>query len=353
MGFLTPQLSWELDTLISKITTQGYETLAANTWWQRFSSQRTTTFHTDLLNFFLATFVIRDEQQEGGLKHYEDLVMKTTTIEHRHAGGGVKINNDRLLDTDGNGWDLAAEWARQSGPYMAYWPQKQVTRFMKNAHSLATAGGFTAYDGKAFFAKDHPNLPGKTARGTYANLFSGSAVASSTGTPAYPGLILLDGVTDDVALTNLTKVFTYIASIFLPNGEDPRRLRISEIGAGPVQWLRITKLLSASFLASAASTGGGATDVAGYLKKLKLPEPVLIEELAGFESDQTFFVKVESSNDQLGGCIYTERESFRINYYGVQTQPELNRRNESEYQIDGRNSVSAGHPYDLFKVMQT
>lgn len=351
MGYLTPELAWKLDTLISKISVQGYEAIAANLWWKKFVTTRTTLAHTELLNFFLATFVIRDEGQEGGLKHYEDLVMKTTQIETRHRGGGIRIHNDKLLDSDGNGWDLAAEWARQSGQYMAYWPQKEATRFLKTAHLAGTAGGFTAYDTKPFFATDHPNMPGNPAKGTYANLFTGAAVAASAGTPYYPGAIIVDGVSDDVALENIAKLFAYIASIYTSNGEDPRRLRIAEIGAGPKMWLRLTKILSASFLASAAATSGGSTDVGSYLKKLKLPEPTLMEELAGFESDTTWFVKVENATpDELGGCIYVEREAFRINYYGVQTQPELNRRNFSEYQVDGRNNVQAGHPYDLFKI---
>jgi hypothetical protein len=47
--------------------------------------------------------------------------------------------------------------------------------------------------------------------------------------------------------------------------------------------------------------------------------------------------------------IYTEREPFAINYYGTVDQAVLGRAQELEWQCHGRNVVSSGHPYLLFK----
>jgi hypothetical protein len=56
------------------------------------------------------------------------------------------------------------------------------------------------------------------------------------------------------------------------------------------------------------------------------------------------------SQSQLGAIVYTEREPFAINYYGIPDQVTLGRAQELEWQCQGRNRVSPGHPYGLIKV---
>jgi hypothetical protein len=216
---------------------------------------------------------------------------------------------------------------------------------LKYGHDIAQ---YRSYDGKAFFAKDHPVNPYNTGLGSYANLFEGAASGTYPG-----GLALDDSVTADQALKNLAKILSYISSIKMPNGEDPRFLRPKAILCSPRMFPFLVQLTSAKFLASAAIGGGvGTSDVEALIKALGFATPIQVDELAGFEDDATCFIAAATlQTSQLGAVLYTEREAYRINYYGTVDQAELSRRQELEWHCHGRNSVSPGHPYLLFKVV--
>lgn len=350
MGALTPQFLIDLETRMQAITEREYARLTQNLWWQMITKVRQSASKKDVITWLLSTAMIRD-QQTGGQIAFDDLVATYTEIENKWAGAGLKLRRDQLEDVlngivGGEGLDLAGQWSTDIGAYMAYWPQKQVVHLLKNGH---TAALYTGYDAKAFFATDHPVNPFKASAGTFANLFTGAASGS------YPGALPIDdGVATDVALQNMGKLFSYIASIKMPNGEDPRFLRPKGLIVPPRMFPRVVQLTSAKFLAQVAGAGaaqGGSGDVEALIKALGFATPVMADELAGYESDTTYFVAAEQvTSSQLGAVIYNEREPFKINYYGVMDQAELNRKDELEWHAKGRNRVSPGHPYLLFKV---
>jgi hypothetical protein len=348
MPALTPSYLMDIESRMQVITEREYARLNSNLWWQNVTKQRGSTGRRDVLTWLLSTAQIKD-QGKGGNIAFDDLVATYTEIESKFAGAGLKLTKAQLEDTDGGGMDLASSWSADIGSYMSYWPQKQVTYFMKNAH---TASLFTGYDGKAYFATDHPVNPFNQQAGTYQNIFTGAPIAASGSTPAYPGACPIDKsvATTDVALDNLGAIMSYIASIKMPNGEDPRYLRPRAIYCSPRMFPRVVQLTSAKFLAQTAGSGAGSGDVEALIKALGFATPTMVDELAGFESDTTFFVGCEQiSSTQLGAVIYTQREPFAINYYGTVDQAQLGRANELEWQCRGRNIVSAGHPYLLFK----
>lgn len=351
MAALLPQFVVDLETDMQEIVQASYGALLQELWWTDVAKVRSTGARKDILFWMIDTFTLRSEGKEGGNKHFEELISQQTEIEHEHVGGGIILKNDQLLDQDGRGLDQAANWSRQAGAQMAYWPQDRCNFFLQNAHNLGTSGGFTAYDTKAFFATDHPVNPKKASAGSYANLLTGAAAAASGNTPAYPGACPIDDSVDlDVALVNLGKIFSYMASIRQPNGRQPRGLRPDKILVGPRMFPRVVQLTSAKFLAQVAGSGAGSADVASVIKALGYATPVMCAELAGFESDTTFFVTAKTlAADPFGAIVYTQREPFSINFFGVMTERELKQRNELEYHVDGRNSVTPGHPYLLFK----
>jgi hypothetical protein len=345
MPALTPQFLMDLESRMQVITENEYTRLASSLWWQKITKVRQTGARRDVIMWLLSTAMIRD-QGDGGNVRFDDLVSQYTEIENKHSGAGLELLRAQLEDTDGNGVDLAAHWSSDIGAYMAYWPQKQVAHVLKNGH---TASLYTGYDSKAFFAADHPVNPFKASAGSYRNIFTG--VASG----AYPGACRIDdGVTADVAMANLGKILGYIASIKMPNGEDPRFLRPSALLVSPRLYPRAVQLTSAKFLAMAASSGGGSGDTEGLIKALGYASPVMADELAGFEDDTTFFVACEQiGSSQLGAVVYTDREPFKINYFGEQTDAELARQQRLQWLCHGRNVVSVGHPYLLFKCKAT
>jgi phage major head subunit gpT-like protein len=225
---------------------------------------------------------------------------------------------------------------------MAYWPQKQVAHVLKNGH---TASLYTGYDGKALFATDHPVNPVNSSFGTFQNVFTGGASG------AYPGACPIDDTqTAAVALTNLSKIYAYIASVKMPNGEDPRFLRPKYILCSPRMFPWVVNLTSAKFIAQAVGSAGGSGDVEALIKALGFATPIQVDELAGYESDTSFFVVCEqASSSQLGAVIYQEREAFSLASYGPMNTAELSRKQEFEWHVHGRNAVAPGHPFLIFK----
>ncbi len=342
MPALTPSFVMDLESRMQIITQREYESLNANLWWKTFTKTRQSTGRRDVLLWLLSTAQIRD-QGDGGNIHFDDIVSQYTEIVNQFSGAGLKLRRSDLEDVDGGGIELAAQWSADIGAYMSYWPQKQATHLLKNGH---VAADYTAYDLKAFFATDHPYNPYKPAAGTFANLLTGAVSGS------YPGTLPIDdSVTIDVALQNLSKIISYIATIKMPNGTDPRFLRVKTLLVPPRMYPRAVQLTNAKFLAQAATGGGAASaDVEAVIKSLGFAMPVQADELAGFEDDKTFYIACEQlSSSALGAMIYTEREPYRINYYGTIDQAILSRAQELEWHCHGRNVISAGHPYLLFK----
>jgi phage major head subunit gpT-like protein len=342
MPALTPQFLMDLESRMQLVTENEYSRLTQGLWWQSITKVRQTQAGKEILAWLLSTAQIRDEGKGGNIA-FDDLVSTYTTMEPKMSGAGLKLFRPQFEDTDGQGLNLAAEWSSQIGAQMAYWPQEQAAYFLKNGHDVAR---FTGYDKKAFFATDHPVNPYRTTV-TFANLFTGAASGP------YPGALPIDeSVTAEKALENLQKLFAYIASIRMPNGAQPRRLRPRFLLVPPRLIFRAVQLTQAKFIAQAVAGGGAASaDVEALISALGFAMPQQVDELAGFEDDRTYFVACEQiTSSQLGALVYLEREAYKINYYGPQTDAELSRKDELEWHCKGRNGLGAGHPFLLFKV---
>jgi phage major head subunit gpT-like protein len=342
---LTPQVLLKIEDRMKVIAEREYVRLTSALWWQSVAKLRPSTGRKEVLTWLLSTAMIKD-QGKGGNISFDELVALYTEYENRYAGSGFRIEKGDLDDADGGGMALAAQWSGDIGAYAAYWPQKRTADILKNGH---TASLYRSYDTKAFFATDHPLNPFKPSLGSYANLFTGVASGS------YPGACRIDdGVTVDVALVNLGKIFGYIAGIKMPNGEDPRFLRPRALLTPPRLFPRAVQLTSAKLLAQGATGGAATADVESLIKALGFATPTMADELSGFEDDTTFFIVCEQvSSSELGAIVYQEREAFAVNFYGILTDAELGRINQMEWQCRGRNVVGPGHPFLIFKCKAT
>ncbi len=354
---LLPQFVVDLETDMQEIMVDTTRDLTENMWWSELTKTRTSGALKDIFFWAINTFRLRDEGQEGGNKHFEEMASKQTEITHRHAGGGIILKNDQLLDQDGRGIEQASIWSRGAAEQMAYWPQDKTTHFLKNAHLTGPNGGYTCYDGLAYFSTGHLLNPAKSSVGKFANLFTGTAGAGGADAndpikAMYPGAVSIGpGVDRDDALDALIRVFAYIRSIRMPNGAQPRRRKIDKIFCGPLIFPYAVQLTNAKFIASVAGSGAATADVEALVKSLGYAQPVLCEEL---EDSLDYFVSCKTlKSDPYGAIVYTEREPFTVNFYGMMTERELKQRNELEYHVDGRNSITAGHPDLLYKCKAT
>lgn len=346
MPALTPQNLVNLETRMSYVSENAYGGLNANTWWPTIVKVRSTTAGKEILAWLLSTARIRSLGKFGGNLPFEDLVSQTMEMEPEFAGDAFKLTRKQFEDTDSKGFNLAAEWSQQIGAQMAYWPQELAAQFLMNGHQIE------AYDKRAFFATDHPvnpYLPGKA----YANLFTGAPDANT----GYPGRLPIHGigvgkVTVDEALENLQKLIAYVGSRKMPNGVQPRRLRLRYLLVPPALEFRAVQLTQSKFIAQAVAGGGAASaDVEALISRLGFASPVVCPELAGFEDDQTYFAVCEEITDgEVGGLIYLDRDPFKINFYGPVDQAQLNRVDELEWHCKGRNALKPGHPYTIYKV---
>lgn len=336
MGALTPTFVMDLESNMKMITMNEYARFTQNLWWTLIAKMRPSGARREILNWLLSTAMIED-LGKGGQIEFEDIVSATTEYEHKYSGAGLKLTRAQLTDTDGNGVDLAAHWSRDVGAYMGYWPQKRVVHMLMNGHDITQ---YRAYTGKAFFATDHAVNPYRPAVSTYSNLFSGGS--------ALPIDVSVDV---DTALQNLSTLFSRIARIKMPNGVDPRFLRPRALLCAPELFPRAVQLTSAKFIAQAAGSAAGSADVEALIKALGYATPVMVDELAGFENETTYYVVAEQiATSELGAMVYSQREPFTINYYDTMTQAELDRKQELEWHCLGRNVGTPGHPYLLFKV---
>jgi phage major head subunit gpT-like protein len=353
MPALTPSFLFDFESNLQVITEDEYAKFASNLWWDKFMKKRPSQSRRELVAWLLSTAMIQDLESNGGKMIFEDIVSKYAEFENRHAGAGLKLSKSDLEDQDGSGLEQAAAWSRSIGAYMAYWPQKQLVAAIKNG----ATSGYTGYDGVTFFNNAHPLNPYSKAGYTYANIFTGAA-ASTPSTdpnhPAYPGACPIDDSIDlDDALVNLGKAIAYIRSIRMPNGEDPRFLRPVGLLVPPRMQQRAVQLTNAKFIAQVAGSGAGSADVEAAVKALGLMQPIVADELAGFESNTTYFLACEEvTGSEMGGFVYVERDPFKITYYtgaGANADVQLDRMDELEWHCKGRNVVGYGHPYAFFK----
>lgn len=360
MPAITPQFLMDFESQMQAIVEDEYSRLSSHLWWSDVAKLRPSSSKREVIAWLLSTAQIEDIGVKGGELKFRDIEAKYTEYEPRFAGAGLRLLKSELQDHDGKGLELAGQWARDIGAYMAYWPQKKIAEMIL-AGEGTTLG--TAYDGLAFFSKSHLLHPLIASGKTYANLFSGAAASTPSTDPndaIYPGACPIDdSVNVETALTNLSKVYAYIASITMVNGSDPRYLRPAGILAPPRLMPRAVQLTGAKTLAQAATSGGGSADVEALIKFLGLGTPTEVDE---FRSEPTsyYVVAEQLSSSQLGAMTWIDREPFAINYYsgvggsGVTgIDAILNRSNELEWQCRGRNTGGYGHPFLLFKVKAT
>ena len=312
--------------------------LTLKQWWQYITRVVSSKSRREIIMWLLSTAQITRTGHSPNVPMH-GLTMLDQVYENLFAEEGIQIPRSEFTDADGHGLDLAGAWSRDVSAVATYFPQFEVSKLLMNGH----LPGATAYDGLPYFNIAHWLNPMDHGVGTYSNVITGVDISTA--------------VSADTAVEHLQTVFGTIASIKMPNGLYPRRLRPAGILAGPTLFPQAAKLTGAQFIASASSGGGGGTtDLAGYVKGvLGFGTPWCADELAGFESDTTYFVVAEQlSSSQLGGLVYIEREPFHVTYYtgeggGTGVSVDLDRTDTLEWHIKGRNVADYGHPYLIFK----
>ncbi len=348
----TPSFLFDLESNMRTISERQYQRLSSKTWWQSVAKRMPSGSKKERLTWLLETAKIEYVNKMGGEVNYEDILAQTTEFEQKAATAGLRLHKHQFEDLDGNGVNLATHWSSQIGAYGAYWPQKQIAKAIRDGDQSTSL----AYDGVQFFSSaGHNNNPFDSSAGSYKNLLTGAASGS------YPGACPIDetnAATTDVAFKNLGKAITYVNSaVLMPNGEDPRMLRVTGVLVPTALMVRATQLTNAKYIAQGAASGGGSADVEAVIREWGIGQPIEAPELgAAFTngSDTSYYLLAqEITSDELGALTYIEREPFSVVYHDGMTDVELLRANELEWVCRGRNVVGYGHPYLIFQVNAT
>lgn len=389
MPEITPSFVFSFERRMRAITENEYARRLAEKfmWWNKVARSMPIDGRTERVAWLLDTATIEPIGPTGtGRLGFQELVTQTAEYPTFRHGRGISVQRDQIEDLDGTGLDILGKWSAQIGNETAYYPQRLFAQLLLNGAN--TDGSAAAYDGQPFFADNstnsgvgHPYNPYNPATTGYANWLHGSASGS------YPGACPIDvtnAATVDIAFQNLQKVITFITTLRMPNGVDPRFLTPVFLVIPPALTQRAFQITDAKFIAQAAgASGGGSGDIEAVHLAYGLGEPVIAQEL-GAATSYTFkmpFVAVPNTNSnvtfksetvtgsdtsyyvvcremqttQLGGLLHVTRKPFKVNYYtgdsgGTAMSADLDRMNEFEYHVQGRLSAQYGHPYTIFRV---
>jgi phage major head subunit gpT-like protein len=301
---------------LEKRVANAYAQALKNAWWDRLMGVRPGKGKRDVFEWLLTTAQIYDLPK--GTIVYDDLLTQSHEIIHKPRGAGLKIDRDQWEDDE---FEFAQDWSSHIGGATALDPQYAVIDLI--------SGGETqkGYDGKAFYAADHPVHPFDPSKGTYRTLVTQLDQMGGTGSGA-PALTV-----ESFALG-----VAHMKKFVMPNGKN-RNVKPGLIVTGPALEKEALEITSAGFI--------GATE--NILRNYRI-EPLVINEI----TDKSWFLAAaEGETPGLLPFIRSERRAYAMTSYDGLTQAELNRMNYLEWQLRGRYGHTYGHPYQMVKFKVT
>ena len=325
MHEMNPAFLSDLTTNLKVIGSRSYEARSKNLWWQKVAGQKRSGSKREVLAWLLDQWKLHIETTDGQVE-FEKCVARTHEFTHGFESVGIELFESDFEDLDGNGVQVATEFVRKMGSEFAYSPQRQLGEAI-NANPKA-------YDGKAFFAADHPvsGKAGDLTLGTYSNLITSKPID--------------DSVTIDVAKKNLGYAIAKAGAIKAPDGS-PRSLTPVGLLVPGAMATRATDLLGAQFIGAA-----GSTDHKAVLSAWNLGVPLVANELGadyGGSDTSYYLVMSEVGEDDLGGFVWSVRKDYGIKYPSLQDAL-YQESSKLRWVAKGRTALVTGHPFLLVKV---
>lgn len=320
MAEISPVFQFDFQRNLNLRFSNAWARVLKELWWNKVAITNSSSTLQELFEWMLETAQIRHTGSKGDELIFEDLVAISHQITNDNFGVGLELSRNSIED---NKYDRAAKWAADVGAAAAYWPQRQIVSLIQNGKTNK------GYDGKVFFATDHPVNPFDSSMGTYANLF--------TNTP--------------LTAANLASVVASIVAIPHP-GDAPRYLKPTILVVEPSNTLAALEITGAEIYTDPLNSGGTSPATNMIKQKYGFGTPIVVPELAA--DTGVWYVGCEADEDALAGAfIYQERKAFELTSYTGMTQAELDRFNTFQWHLRGRNTAAYGHPYLFFRVEPT
>ncbi len=333
MAKLTPQFVVSFESRVSGLVTGNWDRVVSRLNWDRFMKTRPSATKREILTWLLETAQIYPEG-DGGNKRFDDMVAASTEFTNAHSGTGLRLSRDEIEDNQMRdnptvgAMDYASKWAKDVGAAAAYEPQKKLYELI-----LAGTSGL-CYDGLPFFSAVHPVNPNGGTE-TYSNHIASVPIVVTSGATEQEN-ILIGRKNLGIALANVRKQ-RFVNGI-------PRFLVPTTLLVQSLSYDAANMIVNAGVLGNTTNTS--ASDTENPNRKL---EVICAPELDG-ETAGTYYIGVEDMlSDELGAFVWSEREAFNMKTYGPMDDAILNRMNEFEWPLDGRNAALYGHPYLFYR----
>lgn len=324
-----PSILRGVDTNLKTIISSTWARRLKDIWWNRIARTRSSSTKIEYVQWLLETAQIHD-LGNGGRNVYGDMMGANWSIENEDKGNSLVLTINEIMDalgstgSTGSKLEYAANWAKQIGNAGVVWPQEQTASLMKSATALC-------YDGHPFFYEAHEVNHVTGGGGTFANELHG--------VPFTP--------------TNYADVCAYIATIVAPDGK-PRKVKPRIVAGGEDLRLPFASVFGTeSIVTTDPLNPNGTASASNLVKTLYETEPyIATADLSMTGNDRgTWWLGAELlEDDELSGIIYQEREAFTLRGLTMETDAELMRRRVFEWQFYGRNAISHGHPFLLFRM---
>lgn len=322
---VTPEFIVSFETELKGIMATNWQRVASRLNWDKFMKVRPSAGKREILVWLLETAKLYPEGN-GGNTRFDDMVAATFSYENDNAGAGLRLTKNEIEDNQMKDnasvgvLDYARQWANDISMASMYYPQQQL-------FSLITHGTTaTGYDGVPFFSASHPVNPnGGTA--TYSNIITSVGLNPAAATELESFML---------AQKNFATALAAVASKTFLNGV-PRYLQPTTLLVPTALQYRAEQLTGGAILSQ-------STNVLANRNIQVIVDPLLDAE------PTVYYLGVsDMMSDDLGAFVWSEREPFSLRTYSLYDEAALNRRDEFEWTMKGRNAAVYGHPYLMYR----
>ncbi len=321
---VTPEFIVTFETALNVIKERTWDRVTAGLMWDKVMKVRESSTKKEILTWLLPMGRIYNEGN-GGNTRFDDIAGTTFSYENDNAGTGLKLTKNEIEDNqmarapNGSSFDYAMAWAADSAAAAAFYPQQSLFNLITNGTTA------TGYDGVSFFNAAHPVNPNGGAA-TYSNIITGADLRNITNDTN--GLVAAQ-----------SRFATALASV-----------RAQKQFNGIPRYLKPTVMLVPTALQYQAQQMVGAAQL-GITTNIftGLNIEVIVDPLLDAEPTVYYLGVEDLTSDSVGAFIWSQREPFTLRSYSMLDESALNRRDEFEWTLKGRNTAVYGHPYLMYR----
>ena len=314
---ITPTYIQNFETQIRSTTANAWARTIKNLWYPRLMNVTTTGGAREYIEWMLESARIHPTGPRGASMTYDPLVAISQTLRSDHFGNGLELFRSDIEDDQ---IARAPKWAADTGSAQAYWPQRGLVQMMQAGTSSTLNGRPNfAYDGKTFFATDHPMNPYDDSQSLYSNSPAGTGFTAE----------------------NLARVVAYMR-IIRHSGDAPLGPQPILTVFPPNFQLRAGQILNAESFTDIFTGAAAASNT--FKTSYQFEPPIIADELSN--EPTVWYAGVPAMEDAFDSpFVYVEREPFHINTYSPIDQAALSRMQTFRWENRGRNGFQYGHPY--------